>query len=58
MKGPTTIGLVLLLAGVGLWLFTPHNVTWGNHHYVRHILSYGLLGLGSIFTLVGTRGRS
>ena len=58
MKGPTVIGLILLAAGAILWYVTPHNVTWGNHHYVRHILSYGLLGLGAIFTLVGARGRS
>jgi len=57
MKGPTTIGLVLLLAGVLLWLFTPHNVTWGDHHYLRHWISYGLMAVGAIFTLVGARGR-
>jgi hypothetical protein len=57
MKGPTTIGLVLLLAGVGLWLFTPSHVTWGNHHYLKHWLAYGLMGVGALFTLVGARRR-
>jgi hypothetical protein len=57
MKGPTIIGLVALLVGVGLWLFTPHNVTWGNHHYLRHWVSYGLMGVGALFLLAGARGR-
>ena len=57
MKGPTTLGLVLLAVGVALYFFTPHNVTWGNHHYIKHWLAYGLMGVGALFTLVGVRGR-
>jgi hypothetical protein len=48
---------VLLLAGAALWLFTPHRVTWGNHHYVKHWLAYGLMGVGALFTIVGARRR-
>ena len=55
MKGPTVIGLVMLAAGVILWLVTPSNVTWGNHHYLKHIVSYGLIGFGALFLLVGSR---
>jgi len=55
MKGPTVIGLVLLAAGILLWLVTPRNVTWGDHHYLKHWLSYGLIGLGALFTIVGVR---
>ena len=57
MKGPTVIGLLLLLGGIALYLFTPGHVTWGNHHYVKHWLAYGMMGVGAIFTLVGARSR-
>jgi hypothetical protein len=55
VKGPTVIGLVLLVAGIAVWLITPRNVTWGNHHYLKHIASYGLMGVGALFLLVGSR---
>ena len=57
MKGPTVIGLIALLAGAAIWLFTPHSVTWGNHHYLRHWVSYGLMGLGALFLILGARSR-
>ena len=57
MKGPTTIGLIALLAGAAIWLFTPHGVTWGNHHYLRHWVSYGLMGTGALFLIIGARSR-
>ena len=47
MKGPAVIGLVLLAVG-GWFLFTtPGNVTWGNHHYLKHLVSYGCLGVNT-----------
>ena len=55
MRGPAVIGLVLLAVGAAIWLFTPSHVTWGNHHYVKHFVSYGLMGVGALFLLVGTR---
>ena len=55
MKGPAVIGVVLLVAG-GLVLFvTPSHVTWGNHHYLKHFVSYGLIAVGALFLLVGSR---
>ena len=55
MKGPTTIGLIALLAGAAIWLFTPHSVTWGNHHYLRHVIVYGLIAVGALFLITGLR---
>ena len=49
------IGLVLVVAGALIWFVTPHHVTWGNHHYFRHLLSWGLMGAGALFLLVGSR---
>ncbi len=49
------IGVLLLGAGVLLWLFTPAGVTWGNHHYLKHVVTYGLIGVGALFLLVGSR---
>jgi hypothetical protein len=57
MRGPTSIGLVLLAAGAAIYFFTPHHVTWGNHHYLRQWISYGLMGVGALFVLVGSRRR-
>jgi hypothetical protein len=57
MKGPLVIGLVCLAAGGFLWFTTPHNVTWGNHHYFKHLASYALLGIGALFTIVGVRSK-
>ena len=55
MKGPAVIGIVLLVAG-GLILFTtPSGVTWGNHHYLKHVFSYGLIAAGALFLVVGSR---
>jgi hypothetical protein len=50
-----SIGLALLVAGVLIWFFTPSHVTWGNHHYVKHIVTYGLIGVGALFLIVGRR---
>jgi hypothetical protein len=49
------IGGVLLAAGVLLWFFTPAHVTWGNHHYLKHAVIYGLVGAGALFLIVGRR---
>jgi hypothetical protein len=57
MNPRAAIGLLLLGAGALIWFFTPANVTWGNHHYLKHLVSYGLLGVGALFLLVGARGR-
>ena len=57
MRGPKLIGLVALLAGAALYFFGPRTVTWGNHHYLRHWVSYGLMGVGALFLLVGSRSR-
>ena len=55
MNPRALIGVVLLAAGVLLWFFTPSNVTWGNHHYLKHVLTYGLVGVGALFLIVGGR---
>ena len=55
MKGPAVIGLVLLAAGVLVLLGTPGHVTWGNHHYLKHLLSYGLMGVGALFLVASAR---
>ena len=55
MKGPAVIGLVLLAAGALVLFSTPSQVSWGNHHYLKHFVSYGLLGVGALFLLVGSR---
>ena len=55
VKGPAVIGLVLLIAGAWLAFATPSQVTWGNHHYLKHLVSYGLIGFGALFLLVGSR---
>lgn len=55
MKGPAVIGAVLLAAGALILFMTPSHVTWGNHHYLKHVVSYGLIGIGALFLLVGSR---
>lgn len=55
MNPRALIGFFLLAVGAAIWLFTPHNVTWGNHHSLRHFASWALIGLGGIFLLVGAR---
>jgi len=49
------IGVVLLAAGALLWFFTPGHVTWGNHHYLKHLVTWGLIGVGALFLIVGAR---
>ena len=55
MNGRAIIGLVLLAAGVFIWFTTPSNVTWGNHHYLKHFVQYGLIAAGALFLIVGAR---
>jgi hypothetical protein len=55
MNPRAAIGFLLLAAGALIWLFAPANVTWGDHHYLKHFFSYGLMGVGAIFLLVGAR---
>jgi hypothetical protein len=55
MNGRAATGLVLLVAGALIWFFTPANVTWGDHHYLKHVVSWGLMGVGALFLLVGSR---
>lgn len=55
MNARAAIGLALLVVGALLWFFTPHGVTWGNHHHLKHIVSWGLMGVGALFLLVGRR---
>ena len=55
MNPRALIGVLLVAAGALLWFFTPQNVTWGNHHYLKHLFTYGLLGVGALFLLVGAR---
>ena len=33
----------------------PGHVTWGNHHYLKHVFSYGLMGVGALFLLTSAR---
>ena len=55
MKGPAVIGLLLLAAGALVLFNTPAHVTWGNHHYLKHVVSYGLMGVGALFLLTSAR---
>ena len=55
MNPRASIGLVLLVAGVLVWFFTPSHVTWGNHHYLKHFVMYGLIAVGALFLVVGRR---
>ena len=55
MKGPAVIGVVLLVAGALILFTTPSNVTWGHHHYLKHFVSYGLIAVGALFLIVGSR---
>ena len=55
MNPRALIGVLLIAAGALIWFFTPANVTWGNHHYLKHFVSYGLMGAGALFLLVGAR---
>ena len=55
MNPRAAIGLALLALGVLLWFFTPSHVTWGNHHYVKHFVIYGLVAVGALFLIVGRR---
>lgn len=55
MNGRASLGVSLLLAGALIWFFTPSHVTWGSHHYLKHALSFGLMGLGALLLVVGSR---
>ena len=55
MNSRASLGVSLLLVGALIWFFTPSHVTWGNHHYLKHALSFGLMGLGALFLVVGSR---
>lgn len=55
MNPRALIGVFLLGAGLLIWLLTPSQVTWGNHHYLKHLVTYGLIGVGALFLLVGAR---
>ena len=49
------IGLALLIFGGLVIQKTPANVTWGNHHYLKHLVGYGALAVGAFFVYFGTR---
>jgi hypothetical protein len=55
VNGRAAIGIVCIAAAALLWIFTPGHITWGNHHYARHFVIYGLVALGGVFVLVGAR---
>jgi hypothetical protein len=55
VNGRAVIGIVCIAAAALLWIFTPGHVTWGNHHYARHFVIYGLVAVGGIFVLVGAK---
>ena len=55
MSPRALIGLVLLGVGALIWFVTPGGVTWGNHHYFKHLASWGLISAGALFLLVGSR---
>jgi hypothetical protein len=55
VNGRAVIGLFFLAAAALLWMVTPAHVTWGNHHYLKHIAIYSLAGLGALFLVVGRR---
>ncbi len=55
MNSRAVIGVIFLAAGAVVWLGTPGHVTWGNHHYLRHVVSAVLVALGLLFVFVGAR---
>jgi hypothetical protein len=55
MNGRAAIGVFFLALAAVLFLFTPRNVTWGNHHYLKHLAIYGFAGAGALFLLVSAR---
>lgn len=56
MNPRAKIGAILIAVGLAIWLFTPFQATCGEHHYVRHIIGYAVMGLGAVFLLAGARG--
>lgn len=57
MNPRARIGSVLLALGGVLWVVTPHHATWGNYHYLRHGVVYGLIAVGALFLLTGLRSK-
>jgi hypothetical protein len=55
MNGRTAIGVFFLAVAALLFFFTPRNVTWGNHHYLKHLAIYGCAAVGALFLLVSAR---
>jgi hypothetical protein len=55
VKAQSLIGLVLVGLGALLWFRTPGGITWGNHHYLKHIAAAILCGLGVVFFMAGAR---
>jgi|GEM_PF-1965527 len=55
MNARGKLGAALLAIAALIWFFTPHGVTWGNHHYAKHLIAGGLAVVGAIFLLSGTR---
>jgi hypothetical protein len=55
MNSRAIVGLLFVIVGALMWLATPHQVTWGNHHYFKHMVAFGFIGLGTLFLLVGSR---
>ncbi len=55
MKPQAKVGVALIAVGLAIWAFTPSHVTWGNHHYFKHALAGGLVAVGALFLLVGSR---
>jgi hypothetical protein len=55
VKPQAKVGMAMIALGGAIWLFTPSHVTWGNHHYFKHALAGGLIAVGALFLLVGSR---
>jgi hypothetical protein len=49
-------GAILVAVGLAIWLFAPFQATFGEQHYVRHLIGYAVMGLGAVLLLAGARG--
>jgi hypothetical protein len=50
------VGAVMVAVGLAIWFFVPFQATFGEQHYVRHVIGYAVMGLGAVFLLAGARG--
>ncbi|HXN55096.1 MAG TPA: hypothetical protein VN874_02415 [Myxococcales bacterium] len=56
MNQRAKVGAVMVAVGLAIWFFAPFQATFGEQHYVRHVIGYAVMGLGAVFLLAGARG--